>query len=110
MFESLLKKPFDMEQIVVRELQDGDKTGRYLHEKIVSEVARISGPSFYGFMEEMEDRGVVEVREEDKMIGDMASKELWYHYTGGGTRLTLPQSSTDAGGDLDLGDLRPGFL
>jgi DNA-binding PadR family transcriptional regulator len=71
---------------LLTELMDGERTGRFLRERLGEEGHRKSGPAFYQLMARLEDAKFVKGRYNQKVIDGQIIKERVYSITGAGVR------------------------
>lgn len=107
MLERMLEKRIAAECAVIAALGAGEMCGRDLRTAVNAELveqrfSRLSGPAFYQFMAEEEERGVVRAEVRPKSVEGHTIQTRWYRYTGGGTRIQRPEAQSGAS---DFGDM-----
>jgi DNA-binding PadR family transcriptional regulator len=70
--------------LILAVLMDGERSGRFIRDKLKDEGAAKSGPAFYQLMARMEDAKLVEGWYTQKIVEGQIIKERRYRVTGAG--------------------------
>lgn len=81
-----LPKISPLQFLILHLLEDGDKFGREVREKLAEAGERKSGPAFYQLMGRLEESGLVKGQYDQRVVDSQIIRERHYRITGDGSR------------------------